>query len=123
MADKLLLVEDERAQRLLYKQVLEEEGYQVFDAKNGGEALEIVMKHDPDLAILDIRLIGEDGLDLMGKLLSINPDLPVILHTAYAVWKDNFRGRLADAYVIKSSDMEELKAKVRELLADRTASA
>ena len=123
MKAKLLLVEDERSQRLLYKQVLEEEGYQVFDAKNSAEALEIMMKHDPDLAILDIRLTGEDGLELMGKLLSINEDLPIILHTAYGVWKDNFRGRLADAYVIKSSDMVELKQKVEELLQARKTNA
>ncbi|RMD98402.1 MAG: response regulator [Calditrichaeota bacterium] len=119
MDAKILLVEDERSQRLLYKQVLQDEGYDVFDAKNGAEALEIVVKHHPDVAVLDIRLTGEDGLELMGKLMNINEEMPIILHTAYAAWKDNFRGKLADAYVIKSSDMSELRAAVKKVLKQR----
>ncbi len=121
MSQKILLVEDERSQRILYQQILEEEGYQVYVAKNSAEALEIVTRHRPDLAILDIRLAGEDGLELMGKLLSISEDLPIILHTAYGAWKDNFRGKLADAYVVKSSDSTELKTVVRDLLKAREA--
>ena len=116
MSEKILLVEDERSQRILYQQILEEEGYQVYVAKNSAEALEIVTRHRPDLAILDIRLAGEDGLELMGKLLSISEDLPIVLHTAYGAWKDNFRGKLADAYVVKSSDTTELKTVVKKIL-------
>ena len=116
MNAKILLVEDERSQRLLYKQILEDEGYVVYDAKNSAEALEVIAKHHPSLAVLDIRLVGEDGLDLMGKLLNIDERLPIVLHTAYAAWKDNFRGKLADAYVIKSSDMSELTGTVKRLL-------
>ena len=121
MNAKILLVEDNRHQRNLYKQVLEGEGYEVFDAKNGPEALSIVVKHQPDLAVLDIKLVGEDGLELMGKLLSIDESLRIILHTAYGAWKDNFRGRMADAYVIKSSDMTQLKHTIKNLLETNTA--
>ncbi len=116
MNAKILLVEDERSQRLLYKQILSDDGYTVYDAKNGAEALEIIVKHHPDLAILDIRLSGEDGLELMGKIINVNDKIPIILHTAYAVWKDNFRSRIADAYVVKSSDMSELKEAIKNLL-------
>ena len=123
MDAKILLVEDERSQRLLYKQVLREEGYNVFDAKNGPEALEILVKHHPDLAVLDIKLTGEDGLELMGKLLNINEDLPIILHTAYGAWKENFRGKLADAYVIKSSDFSELQQTIKRILKQRKEKA
>ncbi len=113
---KILLVEDERSLRMLYKQILSDDGYTVYDAKNGAEALEIIVRHHPDLAILDIRLSGEDGLELMGKIINVNDKIPIILHTAYDVWKDNFRGRIADAYIVKSSDMSELKETIKNLL-------
>ncbi|MCA9734522.1 MAG: response regulator [Deferribacteres bacterium] len=116
MKSKILLVEDEQSQRMLYKQVLSEDGYTVFDAKDGVQALNIVRLHSPDLAILDIRLSGEDGLDLMGQLLQINNNMPVILHSAYSAWKDNFRGKMADAYIIKSSDLTELRNAVNKFL-------
>jgi DNA-binding response OmpR family regulator len=115
---KILLVEDEHAQRLLYKEELEEEGYRVFDAKNGDEALEIVTSQRPDLAILDIFLAGEDGLELMGRLLNLNADMPIILHSAYGQWKDNWRGKIADAYVVKSADMANLKTTIKRVIYD-----
>ncbi|MFQ5629933.1 MAG: response regulator [bacterium] len=113
---KILLVEDENAQRLLYKDELEEEGYRVFDAKDGDEALEIVERKHPDLAILDIFLAGEDGLELMGKLMSLDNKLPIILHSAYGTWKDNWRGQVADAYVVKSADLANLKSTIRKVM-------
>ena len=118
---KILLVEDENAQRLLYKEELEEDGYRVFDAKNSHEALEIAAEKHPDLAILDIFLAGEDGLELMGKLLNINEDLPIILHSAYGAWKDNWRGKVADAYVVKSADMAHLKTMIKKVMYDSTS--
>ncbi len=116
MKPKILLVEDENSLRLLYKQVLSDDGYLVFDAENSIQAFDIIKMHHPDLAILDIRLSGEDGLDLMGRLLQMKVKIPVILHTAYSAWKDNFRGKMADAYIVKSSDMTELKDTVRKFL-------
>lgn len=115
---KVLLVEDERSQRVLYKSELEEEGYLVFAAKNGAEALEIAVEKNPDVAVLDIFLTGEDGLEVMGKLLRIDEKLPIILHTAYGAWQDNWRGQVADAYVIKSSDMSDLVHTIEQVLAN-----
>lgn len=119
MSAKILLVEDERAQRLLYTQELEDEGYEVYAAKNGLEALEYQVDKQPDLAILDIALTGEDGLELMAKMLSVDEDLPIILHTAYPEWQQNWRGKLADAYVVKSSDLSHLKGLIQQLLGQR----
>ncbi|KAA3616285.1 MAG: response regulator [Calditrichaeota bacterium] len=116
MKAKILLVEDENSQRLLYKQVLSDDGYIVFDVETSHQAIDVVKEHQPDLAILDIRLSGEDGLDLMGQLMQIDKNMPVILHSAYSAWKDNFRGKMADAYIIKSSDLTELKKTVQQFL-------
>ena len=64
-------------------------------------------------------LLTPDGIEALGKILAKNNQIPVILNTAYASYKDNFMSWSADAYVIKSSDMRELKDKISEILANR----
>jgi len=116
---KILLVEDDANQAILYQQELEADGYEVALATNGREAVEMVGKAEPDLVVMDISMPGMDGIEAMGRMLSQHNKLPVILNTAYAAYKDNFLSWSADAYVIKSSDLEELKATIKKLL-DKT---
>jgi CheY-like chemotaxis protein len=71
--------------------------------------------------VLDIRMPGIDGLETMARLLSRENTLPVILNTAYSAYRESFLSWSADAYVIKSSDLTELKTKIREVLAARAA--
>jgi len=113
---KILLVEDDANQALLYQQELEAEGHEVALAKNGREAVDLVKTAAPDLVVMDISMPGMDGIEAMGRILSQHNKLPVILNTAYAAYKDNFLSWSADAYVIKSSDLEELKDTIRKLL-------
>jgi CheY-like chemotaxis protein len=115
----LLVVEDDRNQRLLLQEELEGEGYSVLSATNGEEALARVRMTMPDLVVLDIHMRGMDGLELLGKLLGINNRLPVVIHTAYDSYQDNFMSWAADAYVLKQSDLSELKATIRRLLGER----
>jgi len=112
----VLLVEDEKNQRLLYQQELLEEGYEVDVAKDGREALGMLKKNRPDVIVLDICMPGMDGIETLGQVLSRDNTIPVILHTAYSSYKDNFMTWSADAYVVKSSDLAELKAKLKEVL-------
>lgn len=119
----ILLVEDDDHQQLLFEEELKEEGYDVVVASSGQQALEIVDRVEPDLVILDIAMPGMDGIEALGRLLSKNNQLPVILHTAYATYKDNFMTWSADAYVVKSSDLSELKAEVARVIAKRRADA
>ena len=113
---RLLVVEDEINQGLLYEQELEDDGYEVDVVNSGAEALEIVKINSYDLVILDIGMPEMDGLETLGRLLGIDNKIPVILCTAYPSYKDNFMSWAADAYVIKSSDLTELKEKIRESL-------
>ena len=113
---RILLVEDDANQALLYREELEADGYEVAVAKDGHEAVELAEKATPDLIVMDIRMPGMDGIEAMGRVLSKHNKLPVILNTAYASYKDNFLTWSADAYVIKSSDVAELKAAIRRLL-------
>lgn len=115
MMKTILVVEDEKHLRTLYSQELIDEGYQVFTAKNGNEALEVVKAHPVDLAILDIKLEGENGLDVLRNVMEQKRGLKVIINTAYSSFRNDFTSWSADAYIVKSSDLEELKSKVREL--------
>ena len=118
---KLLVVDDEKNLRSLYQSELTREGYEVVVAFDGQEALKILDEVKPDLVVLDIRMPGIDGLETMARLLSRENTLPVILNTAYSAYRESFLSWSADAYVIKSSDLTELKTKIREVLAARAA--
>ena len=115
---KLLIVDDEKNLRLLYKTEFESEGYQVETAADAQEALKKFEHERYDLVILDIKMPGMDGLEALGKFLGRDNKLPVIINSAYDSYKDNFMSWAADSYVIKSSDIGELKQKVKEALGE-----
>ncbi len=112
----ILVVEDDKNQRLLYEQELKSEGYEVVTASDGKDALGKVQKQLPDLIVMDINMPKMDGIETMGKILGKNKEVPVIINTAYSNYKDNFMSWAADAYVVKSSDLSELKKTVKEIL-------
>ena len=116
MKKKILLVEDDANQAMLYQQEFKDAGYDVVVAHNGREAVEQADATKLDIVVMDISMPGMDGIEAMGKILSEHNKLPVILNTAYASYKDNFLSWSADAYVIKSSDLTELKATIEGLL-------
>jgi len=114
---KILLVDDDiRIQRLLSEE-LEEEGYQILIASNGKDALVIINKPEkPDLVILDLRMPQLSGFETMKFISKLNIKIPVIIFSAYGTFRNDPMAMTADAYVVKSSDMTELKQKVRELI-------
>ena len=112
----ILGVEDDEHQRLLLQEELEYDGHMVLTAVNAREALGTVARTMPDLVVLDIGMPGMDGLELLGKLLGVNNKLPVVIYTAYASFQNNFMSWAADAYVIKQSDLSELKQTIRNVL-------
>src|SRR5262245_57987846 len=117
---KILVIEDEKNLRVLYQQDFEREGFEVVTAATAVDGLGLVDSERPDLVVMDIRLPGMDGLEAMSRLLDKNPRIPVVLNSAYSSYKDSFMSWSADAYVVKSADTGELRARVRELLAPRT---
>jgi DNA-binding NtrC family response regulator len=113
---RLLVVDDESNIRLLYSQELSDEGYQVVTAASAAEAAEKLAESDFDLVVLDIKLKNESGLDLLQKRVKERHDMPVILCTAFSCYKDDFSAWLADGYVVKSSDPQELKDEIKRVL-------
>lgn len=112
----ILVVDDDDAIRLLIEMELQEEGYRVLTASNARDALKLVETEPLDLVILDIRMPGMDGLEALPRMLGLREGLKVILNTAYSQYQDSFMSWAADAYLIKSADLTELKNKVKELL-------
>ena len=112
----ILVVDDDEAIRTLLQEELEDEGYKVLIATNARDALKMVAAEPLDLVVLDIRMPGMDGLEALPRILGIKEGLPVIMNTAYSQYQDSFMSWAADAYVVKSSDLTELKEKIKELI-------
>jgi len=109
---KILIVDDEEHIRYLYSEELSESGYEVITADSGYKLMERIKEEKPDLIVLDIKMVGYDGLDLLQDIRNNFYDLPVVLCTAYDTFKRDMKSIAADFYVIKSFDLTELKSKV-----------
>jgi DNA-binding response OmpR family regulator len=115
----ILIADDDKNLTLLYEQELSDEGYQVDIVHDARSAINRVYETPPDLLILDIQMPGMDGIEALSHIIGQNNRLPVILNTAYSNYKSNFMTWSADAYVVKSSDLTELKTTIRDTLASR----
>lgn len=113
---RILVVDDEANIRVLYAEELADEGHEVVTAANTTEAAERLSESQFDLAVLDIKLKNESGIDLLQKLVKERHDMPVILCSAFSCYKDDFSAWLADGYVVKSSDLSELKQEISRVL-------
>lgn len=120
---RILLVEDDENVSLLYQQALEREGYDVLRVADGKSAVETAQAEKPDLVVMDINLPENmDGLESMAKILGQDRHIPVIINTGYSEYKDNFMSWAAEAYVLKSADLDPLLNAVRAALQKRGAS-
>ncbi len=111
----ILVVDDDKRIQLLYQSELEEEGYEVHIASSGIEALEKLDTVKPDLVTLDVLMPDMDGIQVLRKMKEKNPQLPIIMSTAYD-YHDDFAIWASEDYVVKSSDLSELKGTIRKLI-------
>jgi CheY-like chemotaxis protein len=113
---KVLIIEDDRAQRMLYKAEVSELGHKVILARDGREALKKINAHHPDVIVLDIMMPNMDGLETLQEKLRNYPDIPVIIHYAYSHFEEDWRSWSAEEYVVKSSDLTHLKNAIKRAL-------
>lgn len=119
---RILVVDDEENIRILYSEELQDEGYDVIVASNAEEADIKIRESNPDLITLDIRMPGTDGIELLRKLRERDKNIPIVMCSAYSDYKQDFRTWASEAYIIKSSDMVELKSTIREIFKKREGS-
>lgn len=112
---KVLVVDDDAHILRLYKEELEEEGYDVVTASTGKEALERFEQEEPDLVTLDILMPDIDGISLLRRMKELRPRMPIIMSTAYD-YRDDFAVWASEAYLVKSADLTELKSMAKKLL-------
>jgi CheY-like chemotaxis protein len=113
---RILIVDDEENIRMLFKEELEEEGYEVDIAANGLEALEKLKGSAFDLVLLDIKMPGMDGIQALNAIKNSNKDQAVILCSAYGEFKQDLSSWVSDGYVVKSADTRELKQTIQKIL-------
>ncbi len=116
----ILHVEDEHAVRFLYKEVFEEQGHRVVQASTAEEALLMLNGNRPDLIILDLKMPGMGGRKFLDEFHSMRLPIPVVISTAYPYDETDPIASLADAFVVKSGDMDELLDTVSKLLNKRS---
>lgn len=123
---KILVVDDQVAIGTLYAEELTQDGYEVISTSDCKTLVDMIHEHKPDVVALDIRMGEYDGLNVLQDIRKVFYNMPVILCTAYPSFKHDLKSNAADYYVVKSSDLLELKAKINialegtvSLLADR----
>lgn len=111
--NKILVIDGDEAIRLLFADELTEEGYEVITSGDGSQVMELIEQKRPDLILMEAVLGQYDGLDLLQDIRNTFYRMPVILCTAYSHFRYDLRSIAADHYVVKSSDLTELKVRIK----------
>lgn len=122
MKEKILIVDDQFGIRILLNEVFTKEGYQTFQAANGIQALDILQKHDPDLVLLDMKIPGMDGIEILKRMKVIDPDIRVIIMTAYGELDmiQEAKNLGAITHFAKPFDIDDIRAAVRKHMPQKT---
>ena len=117
MAESIMLVEDETSIRETMAEFLAEEGFEILQAADGLEALEVFRENQPDLIILDLMLPKLDGLEVC-KAIRQKSNVPIIMVTARDEEIDKLLGLElgADDYITKPFSLREMKARIKAVL-------
>jgi DNA-binding response OmpR family regulator len=117
----ILLVDVHKAFLTMLTKEFKKEGYQIITSQSGLEALR-VLEDNPDvnLVITDLYLHEMDGAELLRQIKERWPALPVIIHTAYTQYKENFLNWAADDYIVKSLEFTYINNSVKKLIGKRS---
>ncbi len=118
---RLLIVEDDKAQREMLADFLRDLGAEVEEAANGKEALDKLATLHPDVVVSDLRMPELDGETLLGEIRSLNPEIGIVLVTAYGTIEQAVRCLREGAadYLLKPLDLDEVEHVVRRALEHR----
>ncbi|MFO0630867.1 MAG: sigma-54 dependent transcriptional regulator [Polyangiales bacterium] len=118
---RLLVVDDEATARRALATLLTEDGYEVDTAASGSEALERIASHPPDIVVTDVRMPGIDGVELLTRTKALDPNIAVVVMTAFGTVRDAVRAMRAGAehYVTKPVDLDELTLVLERVMQTR----
>ncbi len=116
--ETLLIVDDEKNYLLVLEDLLIEEGYNVVTADSAMKGLERAQDNDLDVVITDMKMPGMDGMALLDRIHSLNPDLPIIMMTAFGTVEKAVEAMRKGAfdYILKPFKNEELKLTIRKAI-------
>ncbi|WP_335871449.1 response regulator [Bacillus sp. 2205SS5-2] len=116
MKEKILIVDDQFGIRILLNEVLQKEGYQTFQAANGVQALDIVDKDFPDLVLLDMKIPGMDGIEILKRMKKKYENIRVIIMTAYGELDmiQEAKDLGAITHFAKPFDIDEIRQAVKQ---------
>lgn len=112
----ILIIDDDKNIRELLELEFGDLGYETIMAENGFDGIQLLKDYEVDLVILDIKMPGMDGIEALEKIISIQRELPVIIHSAYSHYKENYLTWSATSYVVKSANLKELIETVKDQL-------
>jgi CheY-like chemotaxis protein len=115
---KILVIDDDARDRGLLVAVLEERGYEVMSADNGGAGLTLCHRRTPDAVVLDLNMPGIDGRSLLQQLRILHPTLPVVVfsgHRTEAI-EQEMLNQGATAFIQKAFSLDQLGLALQEVL-------
>ncbi|HSH24372.1 MAG TPA: response regulator [Massilibacterium sp.] len=118
MKAKVLIVDDQFGIRMLLHEVFQQEEIDTFQAANGVQAIECVQNEKPDLILLDMKIPGMDGLEILKRVKEIEPNVVVIMMTAYGELNLIEKAKKLGAimHFSKPFDINEVRLTVKEKL-------
>ena len=118
MKTNILYVEDEPFLGRIVKESLESREFEVNMAQDGGEAIKMFAKVNPDICVLDVMLPQKDGYSIAKEIRAINPNIPIIFVTAKTQTEDLLKGFESGGndYLRKPFSMEELIVRINNLI-------
>jgi len=120
---RLLIVDDDPNIRLLFSETLKMDGYDVKTASTGSQALQMIFENKFNLLILDIKMPGIHGLEILRKVREKGSKIPIVICSAFEGMKDDFTIRslgISD-YLVKPVDIKILSSSIRKLFAENAA--
>ena len=115
---EILIVDDQQGIRLLLNEVFKKEGFTTYLAANGHDALKVAQENSLDCVLLDMKIPGMDGLEILSRLKKDDPNLPVMMMTAYV--EQHMMDRATELgvtkYFTKPFNIFEVRDEVKKIL-------
>jgi CheY-like chemotaxis protein len=114
----ILVIDDDARDRELLTNVLEDRGYDVVVAENGGAGLKLCHRHTPDAVVLDLQMPGIDGRNVLRQLRTLYPNLPVVVFSGLKSEdvEETMLDQGASAFLQKAFSLDQLGLALEEVL-------